>query len=270
MEVTNLTKKRIIEYLEKGKRFDNRNLLEYRPISIELGISGNAEGSARIKIGDTEILAGVKLSVGIPYTDSPASGVLVTTTELSPMASDKFEPGPPSIQSVELARIIDRGIRESGFIDFTKLCIKEGELVWMVNLDIYPLNDAGNLIDASMIAAVAALSQTVFPKLEEKKVLFGDLTSKKLPLTEKMPLALTFYKLGEHIILDPLPEEEESSSSRLTVEISTDKKEEFINALQKGGTSPMTIKDVNHIIESAFKQYKKLSETFNKEIKKKQ
>ena len=269
MEIADITKRRIIEYLDKGKRFDNRSPFEYRDLSIELGFSKNAEGSARVKLGDTEVVAGIKLSVGTPYSDSPNSGVLITTTELSPMASSKFEPGPPAIFSVELARIVDRGIRESGFIDFEKLSIKEGELVWMVNLDIYPLNDAGNLIDAAGIAAIAALSNAFLPKLEEDKVQFGELTTKKLPLAETMPIAMTFHKIGKHLILDPTVEEEESSEARLTVAISTDKKEDFINALQKGGDKPFTIEETHSIIENAFKTYKKLKESFNKEIMKK-
>jgi exosome complex component RRP42 len=270
MEITNLTKKRLAEYLDKGKRFDQREPFEYRNISIELGTSNNAEGSARVKIGETEIIAGVKMSVGVPYTDSPNAGVLVTTAEFSPMASDKFEPGPPAIESIELARIVDRGIRESEFIDFEKLCIKEGELVWMINLDIYPLNDAGNLIDACALAAVAAMSQAVFPKMENDKVVFGELTSKKLPLSDKMPLTMTFYKIGKHMIIDPITEEEEASDARLTFAISTDKKDEFINALQKGGDHPMTIEEINTLIDTSFKVYKKLKDTFNKELKKKE
>jgi len=269
MEIADLTKRRIIEYLGKGKRFDQRTNFEFRDISIEVGFSKNAEGSAKVKIGNTEVVAGVKLSAGKPYTDSPNSGVLVTTAELSPMSSEKFEPGPPPIESVELARIVDRGIRESGVIDFEKLSIKEGELVWMINLDIYPLNDAGNLIDASALAAAAALSHAFMPKIEGDKVQFGELTKNKLPLTDKMPLALTFYKIGSHLILDPVTEEEEASEARLTVAISTDKKEDFINALQKGGDQPFSIEELHTIIEAAFKNYKKLKEVFNKETKKK-
>jgi exosome complex component RRP42 len=272
MEVTNLTKRKILESLERGKRFDNRGLFDYRDLSIETGISKNAEGSARVKLGETEILAGVKLSLGEPYTDSPNSGVLVVTTELSPMASEKFEPGPPQIESIELARIIDRGVRESGMFDFEKLCIKEGELVWLVNLDIYPVNDAGNLIDAGFMAAIAAIQQAVLPKLEKEndkeRILFGEFTTKKLPLTEKIPLALTFHKIGKNIFLDPTTEEEESSESRITIEISTDKKEDYINAVQKGGDDPFTVEEMHEIIDAAFKNYKKLKEVFNKELKK--
>ena len=78
------------------------------------------------------------------------------TAEFSPMASELFEKGPPSIEAIELARIIDRGIRESEVIDVKKLCIKEGEKVWSVMIDLYPMNNGGNLIDACALAAMAA------------------------------------------------------------------------------------------------------------------
>ena len=120
MEVSNLTKKRITNYLTRGKRFDNRELMQYRNIEIETGISKNADGSARIKIGKTEVYAGVKLEVEEPYPDSEDKGNLVTTVELLPLSSEKYEPGPPRIEAIEIARIVDRGIRESGFIEFKK------------------------------------------------------------------------------------------------------------------------------------------------------
>ena len=127
METSNLTKKRIKDYLESGKRFDSRKPLEYRDIDIEIGISKNAEGSARVRIGKTEVVAGVKMDVGTPYPDHEEEGTMMTTLELLPLSSDEFEYGPPSINAIEMARIIDRGIRESGAIDFKKLCIKKEE-----------------------------------------------------------------------------------------------------------------------------------------------
>ena len=124
--------------LEKDVRFDGRKLDELRkPITIELGVSKNAEGSAKVTWGETEVEVGIKMNVGTPYPDSPDKGVLITGAELSPMSSPDFETGPPGQQAVEMARVVDRGIRESGMIDTTKLCIKEGELVWTIFLDIY-------------------------------------------------------------------------------------------------------------------------------------
>jgi len=268
---SNLTNRRIAEYLSQGKRFDGREKLEYRNIKIETGISKNAEGSARAKIGETEVLAGVKLGMAEPFTDSPESGVLMVTTELSPMASEKFEPGPPSKESIELARIVDRSIRESHVIDLDKMCIKKGEKVWALFIDIYPINDAGNLIDAATMAAMAALLTAVFPETdkEKEKIEYGTFTTKKLPLSEAVPIAMTFYKIGDSIILDPTVEEEEASEARLTIAMSKDKKEEVINAMQKGGSSPMSEKEIFHIIDSAEKEFGKIYKTFEEQIKSK-
>jgi exosome complex component RRP42 len=271
MEVSNITKKRIVEYLSVGKRFDNRKLLEYRDIEIETGISKNAEGSARVRIGKTEVVAGVKMDVGEPYTDSEDKGTMMVTTELSPLASEKFEMGPPRINAIELARIIDRGIRESGFINFEKLCIKEGEKVWTVFIDIYPMNDDGNLIDASGMAAIAALSTAVMPKYDEKneKVEFGEFTNKKLPLTEHMPLTLTFHKVGKNILLDPITEEEEAAETRVSLAISPKGKDALINAVQKGDEAAFQEGEIFDLIDTAMQEWKKLYPAIVEKIGKK-
>jgi len=144
--IPNLQKEKIMELLKEDKRLDGRSLTEYRKIEIEKGISKNAESSARVRIGNTEVYAGVKTEIVEPYPDSPDEGTFMTTVELHPMSSDYFDIGKPGVESVELARIIDRGIRESGFIDFKKLCIKPGEKVWQIFLDIITINDDGNLL----------------------------------------------------------------------------------------------------------------------------
>jgi exosome complex component RRP42 len=274
MEITESTKRRIMEYMKAGKRFDERNLLDFRDLTIETNISNKAEGSARIRLGKTEVLAGIKMGLGVPYTDSPNSGVLTVTAELLPLSSDKYEPGPPSDDSIEVARIVDRGIRESEFIDLKKLCIEEGKEVWTVFLDIYPINDAGNLIDAAAMASVAALMSAVMPKTEKKdkdsptRIQFGEFTNKKLPLKEAMPLTMTFHKLGNAIFIDPVTEEEESSEARLSVAVSQIKKENYINALQKGGSVPFTIEETNFILDNVSKIHKKLQDTFLEKLKK--
>jgi len=268
MEIADITKSRIKQYLANGMRFDGRKPLQYRDISIETGVSKKAEGSAKVKVGETEVWAGVKLGLATPFTDSPDSGVLMVTAELSPMASEKFEKGPPSIASVELARIIDRGIRESELIDLSKLSIKAGEKVWAVFLDIYPINDAGNLIDASALAALVALETAVFPEMEnEEKINYGKFTTKKLPLNDHIPFTMTFYKLGENFLVDPTVEEEEASDARLTISISSSKKGEFVHAMQKGKDVPLTVEETGFIIDNAVKEFKKLESAFEKAVK---
>ena len=71
MEASNLTIEYFKRMFEQEKRFDGRALLQFRPVSVECDVSNKAEGSARVRIGKTEVLAGVKLSMGTPYPDSP-------------------------------------------------------------------------------------------------------------------------------------------------------------------------------------------------------
>ncbi|MHA1838956.1 MAG: exosome complex protein Rrp42, partial [Candidatus Ranarchaeia archaeon] len=139
--------------LSKGRRLDGRGIDDIREIKIETGLISKAEGSAKVTIGDTQVIAGVKYSIGAPWPDTPNEGVVTVTSEFVPMASPLFEPGPPSEESVELARIVDRGIRHSEMVDYEKLCIVPGEKVYILFVDVYIINHEGNLYDASALAA---------------------------------------------------------------------------------------------------------------------
>jgi exosome complex component RRP42 len=118
-------KEHIRNALKKGIRIDGRKLDELRPISIETGFLSTAEGSAKIIFGDAEVLAGVKMAIEKPYPDTPEDGVLMVNSELLPLSNPEFESGPPSIESIETARVIDRGIRESKAFNTKSLCLRK-------------------------------------------------------------------------------------------------------------------------------------------------
>mgnify|MGYP000327262779 CR=1 FL=1 len=62
----------ILGLYEKESRLDGRKFDEFRKVEVEYGISPkSAEGSARVRIGNTEVVAGVKMDVGQPYPDNP-------------------------------------------------------------------------------------------------------------------------------------------------------------------------------------------------------
>jgi exosome complex component RRP42 len=268
--ISNLNKEKIQKALEEDKRLDSRKLDERREIVIETGISKNAEGSARVKLGDTEVVVGVKVEVTEPYTDHEDEGTLITTAELLPLSSERFEYGPPRIEAIELARIVDRGIRESGFIDFKKLCIKKGEKVYAILLDIYSMNDDGNLLDASCLAAVAALLTAKMPKYDDKKetIKYGELTSKSVPLGNVVPLTTTFHKIGDSIIVDPVREEEKAADARLTFALTRKSaKEVLINAAQKSGEAILTQEELEKITDLVTEKFKELEAVIKKQVK---
>jgi len=269
MKIININKKRIAELIKKEKRIDGRGLLDYRDIELEGDISVNAEGSVKVKLGATEIVVGVKLDVQEPYTDHPDEGTLITGMEFSPICGDRYEAGPPKIDAIEVARVVDRGIRESGFIDFKKLCIKKGEKVWSILIDIYCINDDGNVLDASAIGAVAALKLARFPVYDKKeeRVKFGEFTKEKLPLTNNVPLTMTFHKVGDKFFIDPNREEEDTSEARLTLAISCPKKDKIINAMQKGNSELISVEELDRIVNESEKIYDKIFPEIEKKIK---
>ncbi len=236
--VDNLTLKNVKNLLAQGKRLDGRGLNDIRPLSIETGIIETAEGSARIKLGDTDVLVGIKMGVGTPFGDTPTDGVLMTGTELIPTAHKSFEFGPPKPHSIEIARLVDRCIRESGMIDVSKLCIEPGEKVWKVFVDAYPMNYDGNLFDAVSIGAAAALKTAKMPKLEDGKVV-REAWEGKLPVT-CTPINSTFAKIGDKIVLDPTFIEMELMDCRLTIGI----KEGNVVSMQKGGFGSFSDEEV--------------------------
>lgn len=262
---SDLTGKKIKEYLIEEKRFDGRKPDEFRDIIIETGVSKNAEGSARVKIGKTEVLVGIKMNVSEPYPDSKNKGNLMVTAELIPLSSPRFESGPPRFNSIELARVTDRGIRESKFIELEKLCIKEGEKVWTVFVDIYSINDDGNLLDAAGLGAIAALMNTRIPKYDKKeeKVLFGELTKENLPLSKEIPISITAHKVGEKFIVDPNRDEEDISETRITMSSSNG----IIFSMQKGEPQELSTEEFKNILELIIKVERNIFKKIEKSLK---
>jgi len=250
MIIPNIQKQRIIQFLKEGKRFDGRKPEDYREMEIRTGVSNKAEGSASVKFGKTEVYAGVKMSVATPYADGPNEGTLAVAAELGPMASPDFDIGPPSIQAIEVGRIIDRGIRESGIIDWEKLCITPGEKVWSISLDLYAVNDAGNLLDVAALAALVALADAKMPVYDkEKNKIEHEWTKNSLPLNkDAMSFNITFHKIGNQIVLDPVREEEEIADYRLSIAIANNEGKPRITAMQKGKEGAISTEEMDKIL----------------------
>ena len=248
--------------LKKEQREDGRGLFDYRNVKIETGAIERSSGSARVKIGNTEVLVGVKMDVDTPFPDSPEEGILMVNSELIPLANPDFEPGPPSPQSVELARVVDRGIRESGCIDVSKLCIVPKEKGWTVFIDVYPLNDDGNLLDAAALGAIAALKTAVMPKYNEAedKVEYKEFTKEKLPV-KKLPVLTTFAKLNGVIFSDTTNREESNADARLSISTLEDG---TTCAMQKGGPGTFTQQEVTDLLERAIEKGKELRKHISK------
>lgn len=238
--------------IEENLRPDGRAFKQLREIKIQTGFIKKAEGSALVSLGNTQVLAGVKLDVGEPYPDTPQEGVLIVNAELLPLASPTFESGPPNEKSVELARVVDRGIRESKCIDLEQLCIVPKEKVWMVNVDLHILDHDGNLIDTAALAAISALLNAKMVKYEDGEVIRE--AAGALPLRDK-PVAITTAKIGSKLLLDANLEEESALDARLTI---TTNNAGNICAVQKGGTGFFNSQEIEQALDMSIEKGKEL------------
>ncbi|MEM3400138.1 MAG: exosome complex protein Rrp42 [Candidatus Micrarchaeia archaeon] len=236
----------ILNIMKNKKRADERPFDAYRSINVEKGVIKTAEGSAQVRIGDTQVLVGIKVDVGEPFPDRPDEGVITTNAELLPLASPGFEPGPPDENCIELARIVDRGIRSSNAIDLKTLLIEENK-VWVIFFDIYVLDHDGNLIDASALAAMAALLNLKLPKYEDGKVIREESTPLKV---NTKAVSCTFAKIGNEIVLDPSLDEEIAMDGRLTIATTPNS----ICAAQKAGKAGFTKEEILSCMDIAFRK----------------
>ncbi len=235
------------ELLAEGKRLDGRGLTETRPLKIETNVIEKANGSARVTLGDTEVVAGVKISAEKPYDDMPEKGTLICSAEVLPLASAYSEPGPPDEDAIELARVVDRGIRESEMIDMSKLVLVKGKIVYAVFVDSSILNIGGNLFDATSYAAVSALLTARLPKLNVEDGEVVD-TGETVPIPiQTIPVSVTMAKIGDTIIADPSWEEEAVMNGRVTM--TTDAKGN-VCAVQKGGTGAFLTEQIHNIVDT--------------------
>jgi exosome complex component RRP42 len=233
----------ILDLAAEGKRLDGRGADEYRHIEVEPGFVTTADGSALVRIGDTAVLAGIKLEPGKPFPDTPNAGVLTTNAELIPLSSPIFEPGPPQPGAIEVSRVVDRAIRAAEAIDLTRLCVTPGEKTWVCYVDLHVLDHSGNLIDAAMLAGVSALAHATVPAKR-----FG-IAENDYPLdVQHFPIECTFVRLGDALVVDPTFAEEQAAQGRLTV--ATDETGRVV-AMQKGLVGAFSPDDVREVVRRA-------------------
>ncbi|BBG24415.1 exosome complex protein Rrp42 [Sulfuracidifex tepidarius] len=235
----------ILNILEHGSRTDGRKLGDYRNIQASLGYAKKADGSCLLKLGETMVLAGVKLETEEPFQDTPNQGNLVVNVELLPLAYETFEPGPPDENAIELARVVDRSLRDSKAVDLTRLVLVPGKQIWTAWVDIYILNYSGNVLDASTLASICALYDTKLPSIIQ-----GDngISINKEEKNEKFPLnypvvSVTVAKIGKFLVVDPNLEEESIADAKISISYTPDFR---IVGMQKSGNGTFSVDEINN------------------------
>ncbi|KII91870.1 hypothetical protein PLICRDRAFT_38740 [Plicaturopsis crispa FD-325 SS-3] len=145
-------------------RADGRALHAFRTIALETGVAPLANGSARLSIGGTEILAAVKLEVeDIVDGEGVEGGRVVCSVSCSPAAYPHLSS--PALDDLQhdLTTVLHQTLAHPS-LHPGNLSILQGKKSWLLSLDALVLCDAGNVWDALFMAARAALWDTRVPR----------------------------------------------------------------------------------------------------------
>jgi len=167
-------------------RTDGRQAGESRPIRMSFGRSHNTS-ECTVQFGaTTRVTSAVTCQlVPPPHADRPNDGTIGFSVDLSPMCAMGFEYVQPSttltgggssggggvggsgmgnaqddgqkLLSNRILRILERTLLNGGAIDAEALCVQSGKWVWRLTVDVTVLDHGGNLVDACILSAVAAL-----------------------------------------------------------------------------------------------------------------
>ncbi|MQL89577.1 hypothetical protein Taro_022147 [Colocasia esculenta] len=213
-------------------RADGRQRLDFRPVSVETGVIPQANGSARVRLGATDVIASVKAELGKPNPLQPGKGKVAIFIDCSPTAAPNFEGRGGEELSIELSSALQKCLlgAKSGAgagIDVSSLVILEGKVCWDLYIDGLVVSSDGNLLDALGAAIKAALSNTGIPKVnvaagttpdEQPEVNISDEEFLQFD-TSAIPAIITLTKVGKEYIVDATAEEESQMSSAVSVSV---------------------------------------------------
>lgn len=206
----------------------------------------------------------VWLYESVPFTDVTANG---SDTQLQPTDTKEIESW------------IRRTIRSSRFIDPNELGIEPGKSAWRVRISIQIINHDGNLWDACLLCACAALSDLRLPMVEVDRRSGGvrivstddsldDGLSNNTKVERRkgqslklgpLPVPLTVAILPSNnqscsqniLLVDPTHlEEDVSSGNSVTVVCNTNK--EIIEFHKKGSSSSLSVDQITAVASMGF------------------
>jgi exosome complex component RRP42 len=189
-------------------RYDGRNRLDYRPFSLDLGIIAQANGSARVRLGGTDVVVGVRAEIVAPAPEAPGVGSLSVSIDSSRGASDHA-----FLEDVLLHSIT------SGF-SLASLCLVQGRYVWSLALDVVVIDNCGNLADVIFLAALSALRDARLPRvvpLGDVLDISDDPRNSHPLLVDGVPLCVTIGVVSGDLFVDPSLAEEAASSALFMV-----------------------------------------------------
>lgn len=217
----------ILHGVDADFRNDGRRRNEYRSMEIETKLMPQTHGSARLHIGNTDVLVGIKVELDTPHADKPNEGKLEFFVDCTANATPAFEGKGGDDLATEISNTLVIAYQTRNAFDLRTLCILPHKKCWKIYVDILILQCGGNLFDAVGIAVKAALYSTEIPKITaatldggEPDIQLSDDAYDCIKLdTSNYPVIVTLCKIGDNYLVDPTSEEEVCSASSVVISV---------------------------------------------------
>ncbi|CAK9830681.1 Exosome complex component RRP42 [Anthophora retusa] len=216
----------ILHGIDADLRNDGRRRCEYRSMEIETKLMPQTHGSARLRIGNTDILVGVKVELDVPHADKPNEGKLKFFVDCSATATPVFEGKGGDELATTISNTLTNAYQSRNVFDLRTICILPRKKCWKMFVDVLILQCGGNLFDAVGIAVKAALFSTEIPKITatldggEPYIQLSDAFYNWTKLdTSNCPVIVTLCKIGDNYIVDPTAEELACSASGIVMSV---------------------------------------------------
>jgi len=247
-------------FLTQRVRPDGRSLSKTRRVNITTGNISSADGSAMVRLGETTtVIAAVRADVAKPNEGQPTVGSLTVAVEAPPVCSSRYRPGKSPPDAVCATQLLNRILTSVGAVDLQRLTVAGSDgLVWALSVDVYCVNHDGNLIDAALLATLAALASVQLPQVvlcEDGDVRVDASSAPACLSLTRIPLSFSFALLQDELLADPTSEEEELASAVLTVALDDTGR---VCATHKAGGAPLSHAQCEQCIDLALQGSAKL------------
>mmetsp|Transcript_3800 Transcript_3800/g.13096 ORF Transcript_3800/g.13096 Transcript_3800/m.13096 type:complete len:288 (+) Transcript_3800:260-1123(+) len=195
-------------FISRGVREDGRAPADVRPLVVRVGVLRRSCGSALVHVGDTKVAAAVACQLGVPAPETPSRGELAFDVQLTGLAHPRYDthtkPSDALVLESRVAALVGPAL------DTRQLCLAAGRAAWRLEVRLTVLSVGGELTDAAVVAAAAALLDASLPAvdLDDAGGAAPDAAAPRARLVvSRVPAPLTVGLFDGVLLSDPTPEE---------------------------------------------------------------
>lgn len=253
IELSEAEKIFVLHGVQDDVRVDGRSRKELRPLKFETELVTHANGSAHLRLANTDVLVGVKAELDLEEKTSHGIEFFV---DCSANATPDFEGKGGEALATELSNTLSKAYNDKSVFDYSILRGQDDAFSWILNVDILILEVGGNLFDAVSLAVKAALFSTTIPRVNVATIDGGqpelEITDDPLDGTRldvsKSPILITLSRIGNFCVIDPTPEEEACSSASLVIGVTPSGK---VTVVKKCGSGTFNLDSMTRAISDA-------------------